>query len=106
MKAKRAQRKKLRYIITPEGIALRARLTIDYIESSMQLYRRTRRRVLEALVGVHQAGFSSVRIVGDGDIAEIIRLTCIEQGVKIGTDPRLPALEIQGYKIVLKFKDQ
>jgi DNA-binding MarR family transcriptional regulator len=106
VKAKRAQRKKLRYIITPEGIALRARLTIDYIESSMQLYRRTRRRVLEALVGVHQAGFSSVRIVGDGDIAEIIRLTCIEQGVKIGTDPRLPALEIQGYKIVLKFKDQ
>ena len=29
VKVKRAQRKKLRYIITPEGIALRARLTVD-----------------------------------------------------------------------------
>jgi len=29
VKVKRAERKKLRYIITPEGIALRARLTVD-----------------------------------------------------------------------------
>lgn len=106
VKAKRAQRKKLRYIITPEGIALRARLTVDYIENSFQLYRRTRLRVLDALVKVRQAGHSSVRILGDGDIAEIIRLTCMEQGIKIGNDPSLPALEVQGYKIVLKAKDQ
>ena len=32
VKVKRAQRRKLRYIITPEGIAFRARLTVNYIE--------------------------------------------------------------------------
>ncbi len=32
VKVKRAQRKKLRYIITPSGVALRARLTMEYIE--------------------------------------------------------------------------
>ncbi len=32
VKAKRAQRKKLRYIITPEGIALRAKLTVHHRE--------------------------------------------------------------------------
>ena len=37
VKVKRAQRRKLRYIITPEGIALRARLTVNYIETSMRL---------------------------------------------------------------------
>ena len=42
VKAKRAQRKKLRYIITPEGIALRAKLTVQYIENQMRLYRETR----------------------------------------------------------------
>ena len=31
VKVKRAQRRKLRYIITPEGIAFRARLTVNYI---------------------------------------------------------------------------
>jgi DNA-binding MarR family transcriptional regulator len=32
VKVKRAQRRKLRYIITPEGIAFRARLTVNYSE--------------------------------------------------------------------------
>lgn len=35
VKVRRAQRKKLRYIITPEGIALRANLTVDYIKTSL-----------------------------------------------------------------------
>ncbi len=104
VKAKRAQRKKLRYIITPEGLALRARLTVDYIENSMHLYRRTRQRVLDALEDVRAAGYKSVRIEGDGDLAEVIRLTCMEQGVKIENDPELPALQIQGWKVRLKME--
>ena len=92
IKATRAQRKKLRYIITPEGLALRARLTVNYIENSMDLYRRTRKRVTEHLEKVRAKGFEEVRIVGDGDIAEICRLTCLEQGIQIADDPHLPAL--------------
>ena len=60
VKVKRAQRRKLRYIITPEGIALRARLTVNYIETSMRLYRRTRQRVRELLTEVQQAGYQQV----------------------------------------------
>jgi DNA-binding MarR family transcriptional regulator len=104
VKVKRAQRRKLRYIITPEGLAHRTRLTVDYIENSMRLYRRTRQRVITALEEVRLAGFESVQIVGDGDLAEVIRLTCLEQGVKIDTDPRLPALEIEGWKIRLSME--
>ncbi|MCK5635025.1 MAG: winged helix-turn-helix transcriptional regulator, partial [Anaerolineales bacterium] len=32
VKVKRAERRKLRYLITPEGLALRASLTVNYIE--------------------------------------------------------------------------
>lgn len=102
VKAKRAQRKKLRYIITPEGLAMRARLTVDYVDNSMRLYRRTRQRVISALVEVRMAGYESVRIVGDGDLAEVIRLTCMEQGIKIGDDPDLPKLEIYGWNVRLE----
>ena len=45
VKIKRANRKKLRYIITPEGIALRARLTVDYLEQQFLLYRNTRQHI-------------------------------------------------------------
>jgi DNA-binding MarR family transcriptional regulator len=105
VKVKRAKRRKLRYIITPEGLALRARLTVDYIENSMRLFRRTRERVLDALIVIHQAGYDRVQIVGDGDLAEVIRLTCIEQGFTIDDDPDLPALEIQGWKIKLNLEE-
>ena len=75
VKAKRAQRKKLRYIITPEGIAFRARLTVNYIENSLSLYRRTRKKVQNILLDVRNEGYNSVVIHGEGDIAEICRLT-------------------------------
>lgn len=101
VKAKRAQRKKLRYIITPEGIALRAKLTVNYIENSMRLYRRTRLRVIEYLDRVAEAGFDTVRISGENDLAEVIRLTCIEQGFQVGDEPDLPLLEIRGWKVYL-----
>jgi DNA-binding MarR family transcriptional regulator len=45
VKVKRAQRRKLRYIITPKGVSLRARLTLEYIENSFRLYRETRKEI-------------------------------------------------------------
>jgi len=104
VKVKRAQRRKLRYIITPEGIAFRARLTINYIETSMRLYRRTRQRVRELLAEAKANGYSAVRIVGEGDIADICRLTCLEQGVTVGEAPELPALEVQGTRVALRME--
>ena len=64
VKVKRAERKKLRYIITPEGITLRARLLVDFIQSSMELYRLVRSRSQQTVGNVKGAGYSSVRIEG------------------------------------------
>jgi DNA-binding MarR family transcriptional regulator len=101
VKVQRAERKKLRYIITPEGIALRARLTVDYIERSFELYRRTRVRIKEHLDAMRAAGHSRVRIVGEGDVADICRLTCMEQGFNVVQDAKCPALILRGWKIVV-----
>jgi predicted transcriptional regulator len=101
VKVQRAERKKLRYIITPKGIALRARLTIDYIERSLTVYRKTRSRVKKHLDRVRAAGFEKVRIVGEGDLADICRLSCLEQDVTVVEEKNVPALEIKGYKVFL-----
>jgi DNA-binding MarR family transcriptional regulator len=116
VKIKRAERRKLRYIITPEGIALRARLTVDYVEQSMLLYRRMRSRVRKLLVEAKQAGYNQVWLDADevnngADIADICRLTCLEQGIQLvdqnGADQsdHLPRLEIRGLKVFLHFDD-
>jgi len=104
VKVKRAERRKLRYIITPEGIALRARLTVDYVEQQFLLYRNTRQRVKEHVEKIRQAGFDSVRIVGGGDVADICRLTCLEQGMTVTTDSDAPTLEVAGFKVHLHLK--
>lgn len=107
VKVKRASRRKLRYIITPEGIAFRARLTVDYIEQSLLLYRKTRQRVRDLLVEVKKAEFDQVMILGEGDIVDICHLTCLEQGIKVaeqaplGTDQNLPELVVNGLKVTL-----
>jgi len=105
VKAMRAERKKLRYIITPEGIALRARLAVDYVERSFSLYRKTRQRVKEHLTKVQSAGYNSVRILGKGDVVDICRLTCIEQGIAIVNDKDVPALQVDGFKVQLRMED-
>ncbi len=105
VKVQRAERKKLRYIITPEGIALRARLTMDYVERSFDLYRVTRKRVKEHLETIRAAGYTCVHISGDGDVADICRLTCIEQGFGIDPGSDCPRLELKGWKVVLNMGD-
>jgi len=107
IKVKRAQRRKLRYIITPKGLAFRAHLTVHYIETSMRLYRNTRQKVIRLLEQVKENGHSSVRINGDGDIADICRLTCLEQGIQVynldlNDKSQIPILEISGLKVFLR----
>jgi DNA-binding MarR family transcriptional regulator len=106
VKVKRAERKKLRYIITPEGIALRARLALDYVEHSLSLYRKTRQRVNEHLKTVEAAGQKKIRILGKGDVADICRLTCLEHGIDVVTDRDAPALRVDGFKVHLEMEEK
>ncbi len=101
VKVRRAERRKLLYIITPEGIALRANLTINYINNSFRVYRLVRERSLLAIAQARQAGYNRVRLQGEGDVAEVCRLTCMEQGIAIVENGRelLPCLEVRGMKV-------
>ena len=105
VKVKRAERRKLKYIITPEGLALRARLTVAYIENSMTLYRRARDQARKALTAARRRGFQSVRLEGDGDIADVCRLTALEVGMRIvdrGPADGVPVLQVDGTDISLR----
>jgi DNA-binding MarR family transcriptional regulator len=104
VKVKRAERKKLRYIITPEGIALRARLAVDYVEKSFSLYRKTRQRVREYISEVQGAGYERLRIIGKGDVADICRLTCLEHGISVVTDEDVPVLRVEATKVTLQME--
>ncbi len=99
VKARRVGRRKLRYIITPEGLALRAHLTLDYIQTSFHLFRLIRQRMQDAIVQVREAGYDRICLEGDGDIAEVCRLTCLENGIAIVQDGEAPRVIIRAMKL-------
>ena len=105
VKVRRAERRKLRYIITPEGLALRAHLTLDYIQNSFRLYRLVRQRVSDQLAEIRRAGYHCIRMEGEGDVAEICRLTCLEQGMQVVERDNVPLLKIQDLKVSIEWKD-
>ena len=105
IKVMRASRRKLKYIITPEGIALRARLTVDFVQQSFQLYRLIRSRAAEVIPAIKAAGYTQIRLDLDGDMADVVRLTCLENGVNIGDDPNLPLVRMDGMKVVFELPE-
>ena len=106
IKAKHAERRKLHYLITPEGIALRAHLTMDYIQSSFSMYRLVRQRMVLALEQVKMQDVRQIRLVGDGDVGDVCRLTCLEHGIEIVNHPDAPCLIIKGLKVFIEGEDE
>jgi DNA-binding MarR family transcriptional regulator len=102
VKVKRAERRKLRYIVTPSGLALRARLTVDYVETSMMLYRQLRQAARREVARARQNGYESLQVLGDGDVADVCRLTCLEMGVRVvegAPEPSQAALRVEGNRV-------
>ena len=102
VKTKQLERRNLKYFVTPSGLALKARLTKEYMEASLRVYRELREAAKETLERVSAAGYESVGLEGDGEASaheamEIFRLTCLEQGISVdGAKKGLPRVKPDG----------
>jgi DNA-binding MarR family transcriptional regulator len=77
-----AARKRLRYLLTPKGLAEKSRLTYEHTIYALNLYRRTRQTLREALGGLGQRGLKRIALYGTGDAAELAYLTLKECGLE------------------------
>jgi len=64
---KPATRKRLRYLLTPKGIAEKTRLTYEHMSYALNLYRRTRETLRQALAELAPAGAKRIALYGVGD---------------------------------------
>ncbi|MEM7129643.1 MAG: winged helix-turn-helix transcriptional regulator [Chloroflexota bacterium] len=106
VKIKRIDRWHWSYLLTPQGISRKATLAKEYVAYSMTLYRRTREASKRLLDEVRNLGYEQVVIDGDGEIADICRLTCLEMGIQVGTSreshaPEIPLISIDGVELTL-----
>lgn len=70
------------YLLTPSGLAEKTRLTYEYMEYSLRLYRDARLRVRSVLAPRVRCGDSQVVIYGAGEAAELAYLCLRELGVE------------------------
>src|SRR3990167_1327823 len=60
------ERRRLRYLLTPKGVAEKARLTYEYLECSLYLYRQLRVLLSRALAIVIASGHKATVLYGSG----------------------------------------
>ncbi|MBI3457761.1 MAG: winged helix-turn-helix transcriptional regulator [Candidatus Rokubacteria bacterium] len=77
------KRSRIRYLITPQGILEKSRLTYEFIEYSLALYSRVRRFLREQLVILAQTGHRRVLLYGTGELAELAFLAVREIGLDL-----------------------
>lgn len=69
---------RLRYELTPSGIAQKTSMAFQYIQESYLFYREARKSLTKTFDGMKAAGARSVVLYGVGDLAEIALLSLQE----------------------------
>jgi DNA-binding MarR family transcriptional regulator len=73
---------RLRYLLTPQGIAEKSRLTYEYLQFSLWLYKHTRGELAAMLRQLVDAGFKRYALYGLGEPAELAYLTLRQLGLE------------------------
>jgi predicted transcriptional regulator len=81
IKCVNVQPNRISYLITPRGIAEKARLTYEFMDYSLHLYGEVRQHLREAMQDCAAEG-KRVAIYGSGEAAELAYLSLKEYGME------------------------
>src|SRR5262245_36743032 len=83
VKVSEAPARRYAYYLTPQGFAEKSRLTVEYLISSLSLFRRARADCGELFAVARSRGMSRVVVAGISDLAEIARICALDSGIEI-----------------------
>jgi DNA-binding MarR family transcriptional regulator len=97
---KPAARKRLRYLLTPKGLAEKSRLTWEHMAYALHLYQRARQTLRESLSLLPGNGAKRVALCGTGEAAELAYLTLREFGLEpVGVFGREPGARFLDFTV-------
>src|SRR3989440_2996745 len=76
-------RNRLKYLVTPRGMAEKSRLTYQYMQYSLSYYRKMRQRLQQVFLTLSNEGAKRVVIYGTGELAELAYLTLREMDLTL-----------------------
>ncbi len=87
LKATRMDRTRLRYNLTSEGMSVFTRNAVQYMKDSLDVYRDLRQQARELATQLQHQGTQEVYLEGTDEVMDILRLTCIEVGIRLQETP-------------------
>lgn len=83
VKIQQVPRRRYTYFLTPQGFAEKARLTGEYLSSSLQFFRRARSQIDDIMGECVSRGWRRILLAGASDIAEIATVTAHDHDVEL-----------------------
>ena len=74
---------RIKYLLTPRGMAEKSRLTYAYMQYSLSYYREMRERLKHVFAGLSTAGAKRIVVYGTGELAELAYLTLREMDLTL-----------------------
>jgi DNA-binding MarR family transcriptional regulator len=102
VKVSHLDRTRLKYDLTPEGMVVFTQRAILYARDSLKVYGQLRKKASVLIAGLKKDGVKSVYLEGNDEAMDILKLTCIENGMGVHPSPNGLVLKTDGqnYQVV------
>ncbi len=106
VKVSHLDRTRLKYDLTPEGMAVFTQRALSYARDSLKVYSDFRKRAKTIVKELKQSNIHQVTVEGNDEIVDILRLTCIENGVRITESATNVTLRVEGQEYRVTWKTE
>jgi len=106
VKVSHLDRTRLKYDLTPDGMAVFTQRALLYARDSLRVYGDFRKKAKAIVAELQQRNIGQVYLDGEDDEAlDILRLTCIEAGIHLSGMPNGVILKVGGQDYQMSIKD-
>ena len=105
VKVSHLDRTRLKYDLTPEGMAVFTQRAMTYARDSLKVYGAYRKKAKTAVEQLQRKGLKQVYIEGDDEAIDILRLTCIEGGIHLSEAPNGVTMKVVGQDYQMGIED-
>jgi len=102
VKVSHLNRTRLKYDLTPEGMAVFSQRAFLYARDSLKVYGSLRQKAKALTQELKRQGITQAYLEGQDEMMDILRLTCIEAGIRIvdSADGVILKAEGQEYRVI------
>jgi DNA-binding MarR family transcriptional regulator len=106
VKVSHLDRTRLKYDLTPDGMAVFTERALLYARDSLKVYSDFRKKAKALVTELQQKKIGQVYLEGEDDEAlDILRLTCIEAGIRLSRTPNGVILNVEGQGYRMSIQD-